>query len=143
MYKKILIATDGSEHTVKAIQHSIMLAKATGAKLTALFVIDSSSFSTLPPEVMWENIHEMLEKEGEKAVKFVVDEGKKKKVKVTTKILDGAPADVIVKESEKYDLVITGTLGRTGLSRLLLGSVAEKVVKMAKCPVMVIKSTYD
>lgn len=140
VYTSILIATDGSEHTANAVRHGITLAKTTGARVTALFVIDATSFSTLPAEVAWDNIHSILRREGEKATEYVKKEGKRVGVAVTTAIREGVPADVIVAESENYDLVVTGTLGRSGLRRLLIGSVAERVIKMAKCPVLVVKS---
>ena len=58
-------------------------------------------------------------------------------VAVEAKTMMGRPAEVIIEESADYDLVICATLGKTGFARVLLGSVAENVVRLAKCPVLV------
>ncbi|MBR7152486.1 MAG: universal stress protein, partial [Candidatus Methanomethylophilaceae archaeon] len=52
----------------------------------------------------------------------------------------GVPVNVIVDESSNYDVIVMGTLGRTGVSKFLMGSVAEKVVRASRCPVMVVKA---
>jgi len=70
----------------------------------------------------------------------VVNEGQKLGVNVTPKVVEGSPAKKIVDEAENYDLVVMGTLGRTGISKLLLGSVAERVVRFAPCPVLVVRA---
>ena len=62
-------------------------------------------------------------------------------IEVTTKVLLGRPAEEIVKESKNTDLVVCGSLGRTNLNRALMGSVAETVVRMAYCPVLVCRKT--
>jgi nucleotide-binding universal stress UspA family protein len=56
------------------------------------------------------------------------------------KVVGGPPAKVILEESAGHDLIVMGTLGRTGMAKILIGSVAEKVVKLAKCPVMVVRN---
>ena len=69
-YRNIVIATDGSENTQKAISHGIEIAKLSGATVHALYVVDISSFSSIPmsSEVGWEAMYEILKSEGEKAV---------------------------------------------------------------------------
>jgi nucleotide-binding universal stress UspA family protein len=57
-----------------------------------------------------------------------------------TKAVAGNPAVKIVEATADYDLLVTGTLGRTGFSRIVMGSVAEKVVRLANCPVLVCRS---
>ncbi len=69
-----------------------------------------------------------------------VKAGEAENIDVRTIVEEGAPADEIIKASKAYDLIVMGTLGRTGLSHLLMGSVAEKVVRFAHCPVMVIRT---
>ncbi|MBR4697354.1 MAG: universal stress protein, partial [Candidatus Methanomethylophilaceae archaeon] len=51
------------------------------------------------------------------------------------------PVKVILEESPKYDMIIMGTLGRTGMSKLLMGSVAERVVRASSCPVLVVRAS--
>jgi nucleotide-binding universal stress UspA family protein len=143
LYQRILIPTDGSEYTNSATMHGLALAKLAGAEVTALFVIDDDVYMTktwgpaMPTTVP--DLTKVLEDEGKKAVALVQSEGEKMGVKVLTKIEWGSPASVIVKESGKFDLIIMGSLGRTGVSKFLMGSVAEKVVRFAECPVLVVK----
>lgn len=139
-YKKIMVATDGSNQVRKAIEAGIELAKLSGAMLYAVYVIVPAGFS--PRDFGWEKaLRDYLKAEGEKAIAFVEDAGKAADVEVKPVILEGDAADRILEfaESESIDLIIMGTLGKTGLERFLLGSVAEKVVRHSKIPVMVVK----
>lgn len=139
IYQHILIPTDGSEYTKAAASHGLALAKLTGADVTALFVIDVSTIMTFPLGPALPDLTPVLEDEGKKAVEFVRAEGERMGVKVIAKIELGSPASTIIKDSEKFDLVVMGTLGRSGVSKLLLGSVAEKVIRFAQCPVLVVR----
>jgi nucleotide-binding universal stress UspA family protein len=141
VYKKILLPTDGSENAEKAVTHGVELAAGTGANVVALYIIDTSSFISLPENYMWENVRELLEKEGKKAVDFVKKTAKKQKVKVETMIKEGSPSKEIVNTAseEKMDLIIMGTAGRTGLDKFFLGSISEKVLRSASTAVMIIK----
>ena len=76
-------------------------------------------------------------------VEYAVTEGKKKGVRITGKVVYGHPADEIIKISKDYDLIVMGSLGRTGVSHLLMGSVAEKVVRFAYCPVLVVRKPQN
>jgi len=139
-YEKIMVATDGSRQVRKAIDAGIELARLTGAKLYAVYVIVTAGYS--PRDLGWEDsLREFLEAEAKKAVTFVEDTGKAAGIEVEPVILEGHPADKILEfgEQEGIDLIIMGTLGRTGLERFLLGSVAEKVVRHSKIPVMIVK----
>jgi len=145
LYKKILLPTDGSEFANKAAEHAIWIAEASGAEIIALNVIETSSLVGLPAEDLIVRIKEMLKEEGKLALEHIfemssqesVDDGK---LKVTLKTEEGSPADVILKTigKEDIDLVVIGTSGKHGLDRFLLGSVTEKVVRSAKCPVLAV-----
>lgn len=139
-YKKIMIATDGSRHVRKAIEAGIELARLTGGRLYTVYVIAPAGYS--PRDFGWEeSLRAFLETEAKKAVTFVEDAGRTAGLEVEPLILEGHPADKILEfaEQEGMDLIVMGTLGRTGLDRFLLGSVAEKVVRHSKVPVMVVK----
>lgn len=143
-YEKIMIATDGSINAKKAIEAGIEFARLTGAKLYAVYVIASAGYS--PRDFGWEeSLREFLEAEAKKAVTFVEDTGKTAGISVEPVILEGHPADKILEfaEQEGVDLIVMGTLGRTGLERFLLGSVAEKVVRHSRIPVMVVKGEIE
>jgi nucleotide-binding universal stress UspA family protein len=144
MYHRILIPTDGSEYTKAATMHGLALAKLTGAEVTALFVMDdeiymNKSWGPMLPTTL-PDLTPALEEEGKKAVGMVQIEGEKMGVKVVTWIERGSPAKIITGDSKKFDLIVMGTLGRSGVAKLLLGSVAEKVVRSAECPVLVVRN---
>ena len=67
-YRNILIATDGSKNTQRAISYGIEIAKLSGATIHALYVVDTSSFSSIPMDAGWEAMYAILRGEGEKAV---------------------------------------------------------------------------
>ncbi len=137
-FKSILVPTDGSEYTKFAVKEAIDLAAAIDAKITAVYVLDRALFSNMPMDTAVLNVYTVLEKEGKEAVEYVKAEGKKRGVEVETKVVEGTPVKTIVEMSGDYDLVVMGTLGRTGFSKLMLGSVAEKVVRFSSSPVLVV-----
>jgi nucleotide-binding universal stress UspA family protein len=139
--KKILLPTDGSENSEKAVESGLELASAIGASVVGVYVIDTSSFVSLPETFMWENVRELLDVEGKKALKYVETAAKSHNVKLKTLVKEGSPAKEIVDmiSEGKIDLIIMGTAGRTGLDRFFLGSVSEKVLRSAPCSVMVVK----
>ncbi len=139
-FKNILVPTDGSEYTKEAVRRSMELAKLAGGKVTALYVLDQTMLTNMPMDTAVVNVYNMLEKEGKDAVDYVRGLGAEEGVEVEVSVKEGAPFKVIIEESPKYDVIVMGTLGRTGMSKLLMGSVAERVVRGASCPVMVVKS---
>ena len=141
MFKTILVPTDGSEYTKAAIRTAVELAKTIGAKITATYVLDQTVFVNMPLDSAVTNTYALLKKEGDDAVDFVKQLCTENGVECETVIGEGSPVKNIVEASEKYDLIVMGTLGRTGFSKLMMGSVAERVVRYSKCPVMVIRST--
>ncbi|HHV25085.1 MAG: universal stress protein [Methanosarcina sp.] len=141
-YRNIVIATDGSENSQRAISHGIEIAKLSGATVHALYVVDTTSFSSIPMDEGWEAMYEILRGEGEKAISEVKELGEVSGVEVREVLLEGHPSNEIIDFAEKNnaDLIVVGTLGKTGLDRFLMGSVAEKVVRGSKVPVLVVRS---
>jgi nucleotide-binding universal stress UspA family protein len=86
------------------------------------------------------DMYKSLERLGQEAVDFVKVEGEKMGVQVSTYVMDGHPADQIVKLSEEYDLIVISALGRSCVSDLLMGGVADKVARHAKCPILIVRS---
>jgi len=147
MYHKILLPTDGSKYSIRASEHAIWIADSSGADIIVLNVIDTNYLKSLPQEDLRLELDKNLREEGKNALdsfsKMLVDtqcEGRCQNVKLTSEIKEGHPADVILKtiDQENIDLVVMGASGRTGLNKFLLGSVTEKVVRTAKCPVLII-----
>lgn len=122
MYKKILIATDGSPTAGKAAATGTSLAKGVGAEILLLHVGDPKD-----GETVLGNASATLGKD----------------VTVTTKSVSGDPADMIceVAEKEGVDLIVVGNKGMTGAKRFLLGSVPNQVSHHAPCNVLIVKTT--
>jgi Universal stress protein UspA and related nucleotide-binding proteins len=135
----ILIPTDGSEFTKNAVDKGLELAQLVGGKVTALYVVDGSAYNRSNADTNT-NPYDTSEKEGAYATAYVEEKGREMGITVERKIVEGNPAKTILQESENYDIIVMGTLGRTGLSKLIMGSVAEKVIQNAKCPVLVVRS---
>jgi nucleotide-binding universal stress UspA family protein len=142
MFEKILIATDGSEHSVRAAKKGIDLAKLSSGTVTAVYVVDPnralSDVSFNIADDVLEGLKQSMMAEGDKATSSVEESAKAAGVPVDKKVVEGNPAEEILKISEGMDVVVMGSVGRTGLSKFLLGSVAEKVVRNSKVPVMVV-----
>jgi len=140
-FKNILVPTDGSEFTKPAIDRAIELAKAVGGSITAIYVIDHTVFGNIPMDSSVTSVYDMMNKEGHEATAYVKDLCAKNGVEAKELIVEGAPVKSIVSVSGDYDIIVMGTLGRTGFAKLMMGSVAERVVRYAKCPVMVIRAS--
>ncbi|MEM4262134.1 MAG: universal stress protein [Thermoplasmata archaeon] len=138
--RKILIATDGSEQTKSAIEYGVHLAKLLGAKVTALYVVEPIPLTNIPADTsVVFSVHASLEDEGKKAVEEVKNLGQEAGVEVTTVIAEGSPEKKILELAKEHDLVVIGTLGRSGLTKLFMGSVAERVTRYAPVPVLVVR----
>ncbi|MCQ1536356.1 universal stress protein [Methanosarcina sp. KYL-1] len=139
-YKKIMVATDGSELCKKAVEAGVEISRLSGAKLYAVYVIVPTTHSAR--DFGWEKAAmEHFRNEGEKATGFVEDAAKAAGVEVESVLIEGQPAEKIVEFAEQNDIemIVMGSLGKTGLDRFLLGSVAENVVRHAKTPVLVVR----
>lgn len=142
LFKRILVATDGSENAERAASYGINIAKATGAEVYALYVISTQHAVATRTVMGWsEPFEEYLANKGGAAIADVEKLGKEAGVKVEPVFLKGIPADKILKYAEEnnIDLIVMGTHGLTGIKRFLIGSVAENVVRHSKVPVMVIR----
>jgi nucleotide-binding universal stress UspA family protein len=141
LYKKIFIATDGSDQNKKAIQHALEFAKMCGAKLYAGYVVDTAAFASIPMDAGWEMMYELLEKEANEVTTSVGEIAQKENIPFESVILEGHPGSEIVDFADKQgmDLIIMGTLGKRGLDHFLLGSVAENVIRNSKVPVLVVR----
>jgi nucleotide-binding universal stress UspA family protein len=141
MYDRILVPTDGSEAGECAIEHALELAAVHDASVEAVYVVNSGGFAGLPMESSWEGIDEMLRSDAAAAVETVERRAEECGVDAEGTVLEGTPHREIVRHAERegYDLVVMGTHGRGGIDRLLLGSVAEKVVRGCTVPVTTVQ----
>ncbi|WEL17021.1 MULTISPECIES: universal stress protein [unclassified Halorhabdus] len=137
MYDRILVPTDGSDGIEPVIEHALELAAVHNATVHGLYVLDTATMSRMPMDTSWEAVSGMLREEAEQAL-TEIEELAGEAVTVETTLVEGAPSREIVARAENaaVDLIVMGTHGRGGLNRLLLGSVAERVIRSAPVPVL-------
>ncbi len=147
MFEKILIATDGSKHSERAAEAGIEMAKLTKGKITALYIADIGKeyapigdMSVSIADEMIESIRNSMKQQGDAATKRVEKMALKAGVPAERRVIEGHPADDIMKlaDDAKMDLIVMGSIGVTGLTRFLLGSVAEKVIRNSRVPVLIV-----
>ncbi len=139
--RKILAPTDFSELSKLGVRHALEMARDTGAEVIVYFAIDlGGDWMEKPPQIV--PYHDMLEDTRKQLDKFVAENFADliDLVEVRKVVEFGAPAKNIVEEadSEGVDMIVMSTHGRTGLSHIILGSITEKVVARAHCPVLVV-----
>lgn len=144
MYKRILAPVDGSGPSSRGLNEAIQLAKEQNATLRLLHVInDFPIMVELSDSINFEAVREGLRQSGlallERASKQAASEG----VKTETQLVDqrsGRAADAIVEDAKDHgcDLIVIGTHGRRGMSRMLLGSDAERVLRQSTVPVLLV-----
>ncbi|RAP48095.1 MAG: universal stress protein UspA [Methanosphaera sp. rholeuAM74] len=147
MYNKILLPTDGSKNSERAIKHAITIAKHEESEIIVLNVVDSVYLTGLPEEELITKSEIILQEESRKVLENVENIIKNSEeiedaenITITPKTVEGNAADIILKvsEEEDVDLVIIASSGKHMLDRFLLGSVTEKTVRHTKVPIMVI-----
>jgi nucleotide-binding universal stress UspA family protein len=148
MYDRILVALDGSDTSEQALQHAIRLASEQRAKLRLLHVVDELGVNlgqTPTPDAFWIAARKAGDRILEQANARVATVGLEAETKLLEMRTFGAVvrrvADLIVEEAQRWpaDLIVVGTHGRRGLSKILLGSVAEGVIRLSSLPVLLIR----
>ena len=143
MYKRILVATDGSSKSAMATKTAVDLAKAIGAEVIALNIINEVTVASAVSQLGSDrkDVEARLQAAGKKAVDEVKSLGDAAGVSVMTLVRQGAPAQMVVDvaAAEKADLIVMGSHGESGMSKLLIGSVVQKVLYWATVPVLVVR----
>ncbi|MBU8908684.1 universal stress protein [Desertibacillus haloalkaliphilus] len=137
MFNKILLATDGSDHAIRATDKAIEVAKSNrNATIYIVYVVENSKSEVLDN---WNTLGAQ-EKRKEK-IKTTEDKIKEADIDYRVEFLQGEPGPTIVKHANDndFDLVLLGSRGLNRLQELVLGSVSHKVAKRANCAVMIIK----
>ncbi len=141
IFDKILIATDGSDNSKAAVEKGLMIARQCESAVYVVYVIDMSTLSAAPlvtPAAV--DVFHQLEVEGKNTVERVKTMANDLNVK--TFVISGRPAHEITEFAveNKVDLIVIGSHGTGGIERMLLGSVADKVIRTANQPVLVVRS---
>jgi len=142
-YKKILVPLDGSEISEAILPEIEKLASAFGASISLLHVVPILIFpGAMEPVLQYETVAEALTKEGESYLRTIEKRLKDKGFTVESQLLRGNEAHVILEHCDRkdIDLIAMTTHGRSGVSRWLLGSVAEKIVRHATKPIFLVRS---
>ncbi len=138
VFANILVAVDGSGSAKKAFEKSIYLAQKCNSNLDLVHVIQCELGGD--SATTFEIIEDLKNKAKEMLEEYKIQSAKNN-VSIQIMVTQGDPAQVIIElaKTKSYDLIIMGTRGRTAFQELLIGSVSQKVMHHASCPVMVVR----
>lgn len=139
VYKKILVASDGSEHSKRATENAIHITGCSaGSQLEIVYVVNADKAKS---DVLnnWNSVD--VNDSRKKQLTVAEDLAKKAGINYKVKILHGDPGPAIVDYANKnnFEIVVIGSRGLNGLQEFVLGSVSHKVAKRANCPVLIVK----
>jgi len=147
MFKKIMVATDGSQTSIRTAEIAVDLARLSGGSIIAIYVVDIYRLAHLPGYAalpsLGGRLMELMQREGELAISEVGNMASDEGVPFDSIIAEGDPSQEIINRSHKAgaDLLVLGRIGRSGLEKIMLGCVAEKVVRHSKIPVLIVPAT--
>ncbi len=139
--QKILVPTDGSDYSIRAAEYAISIAKTHDAQIMVVYVVDELVIDKFAKVAEREDIERDLKADGQRYVNYILNLAEKAGVKATSMIAKGRPFEQITGFAKglEMDLIVMGTYGHRGAERILLGSVAERVIEYSPCPVLVVK----
>jgi nucleotide-binding universal stress UspA family protein len=145
--RHILAPTDFSEGSIRALEYALGLAQTYGAKLTLLHVVELPSYLVdgHAPAHMSTALHDEMQRQAQRELAHLLPETRDAQVAIARQVVMGVPYQKILETAaaEKIDCIVMATHGRTGLSHMLMGSVAERVLRLAPCPVLTLRPTTD
>jgi|SRR5665647_675788 len=149
MYKHILVAVDGSDTSNLALQEAMKLAKEHQAALRLVHVVDETpAYMTMDTAYALADFQKAIREAGQKVLATSAATARRAGIAVDTKfvileVMTQRIGDALIEEAKGWpaDLIVIGTHGRHGFSHLLLGSVAEGVIRLATKPVLVIRGS--
>jgi nucleotide-binding universal stress UspA family protein len=141
LYRKILIPTDGSRNAQAAVVRGVELAKMLGSEVTIMSIVDIQATVSIQQGLGMPDIYSYQQKAADAAAEAAMKAAEKAGVQARSIVMRGSPARDIIDASRDHDLVLMATRGLTGAKHFFLGSVAEKVIRFAACPVMVLRTT--
>ena len=139
--KRILIPTDGSDYSMRAAVLGISMGKLLGAEVTVIYVIDTVSLEQISKLSERDGVESELKQDGERYFRYIRSLAEEEGVKIATLMSKGRPFEQIVYQAKSLgiSLIVMGTYGRRGTDRILIGSVAERVIEYSPCPVLVVR----
>jgi nucleotide-binding universal stress UspA family protein len=141
MLTKILVPVDGSENSFRALDHALFLARATGAMLAAIHVIESPPTVYVESQKLLDQLLSNYKKESSKVLDKCEQIAEKSGVKIDTIVTEGDAGSNIIGYAQTggFDLIVIGSRGLGRLKEMVLGSTSNKVLHNAKCPVMLVR----
>lgn len=138
MFKHILLAADGSDHSLRSAEKAIELAKANESTLDVVYVVNGS---TSKADVLAYNSKFEVEQKRKEKLAPIVKRLKQENINFTIHIIHGEPGPAIVKfaNEREYDCVVVGSRGLNKLQTFVLGSVSHKIAKRVEKPVLIVK----
>ncbi|ELY45669.1 universal stress protein [Natronorubrum sulfidifaciens] len=148
MYDRILLPTDAEKGAELATEHAIAVAESSGAELHLLYVVDSDVYSSYTGDEYvheFEGLESALEQEGEEALESAAEAAREAGLEPATAVRHGAPHEEILAyaDDEDVDLLVMGSKARSGEYRRLLGSVTDRVARLASRPVTIVKTPVE
>nr|WP_160048438.1 universal stress protein [Natrialba sp. INN-245] len=147
VYDSVLIPTDGSKAATAAVYEGIELAAQNQATVHALYVVEPiplGGFTSgpAPASSEWDDVVDEQRAEGDEAATDVVEAAESFDLEVVEAVEYGKPADVILEYADEHDIdaIVMGTHGRSGVDRVVIGSVTETVVRRSQVPVLVVRT---
>jgi len=139
--KKILVPTDGSDYSFRALQYAISIAKTHNAELLVTYVVDEVVIDQFSKPEERSVVESELKSDGQRFIHYALSLIEKENVKASPMLVKGRPFEQIVNLAKSFDvdLIVMGTYGHRGAERILIGSVAERVIEYSPCPVLVVK----
>ncbi|EAH0444997.1 universal stress protein [Listeria monocytogenes] len=139
MYKRILLAVDGSENSLRATDEAVKIASLiSDCRIEIIYVVD---YSKSKNEILHSQGKEELEYTRRKILSPIEEKVKSKNIEYKLEILHGYPGPTIIEyaNKEKVDMVVIGSRGLNSLQEMVLGSVSHKVMKRVNCPALIVK----
>jgi len=138
-YNSITLPFDGSEFSKKALNRACQLSKIDNADISAIYV--TPHYEKMVEFFMTDSIRESLMKESKNIMDMAVKIAEKQGVSIKTKILEGYVGDKIIEASgkQKNNLIVIGTYGWRGINKAIMGSISERILINATCPVLLVK----
>jgi len=138
-YNSITLPFDGSEFSKKALNRACQLSKIDNADISAIYV--TPHYEEMVEFFMTDSIRESLMKESKNIMDMAVKIAEKQGVSIKTKILEGYVGDKIIETSgkQKNNLIVIGTYGWRGINKAIMGSISERILINAACPVLLVR----
>ncbi|MBS3748245.1 MAG: universal stress protein [Candidatus Thermoplasmatota archaeon] len=140
VFNRIIVALDGSDAAKKALRYAIPIAKKVELPLLSIYVIDLNIYAeNIMSDQVSNQMRSILRNEGESVLNNAKKIGDDNGLVIQTRLLQGTPSEEIVNLSDKNDLIVMGSKGKSRLKKVLIGSVSENVLHHAECNVIIVR----